>query len=162
MNEINRLISRVLKKKTNILRNYPKEKFSLVKDAFETDFDFVDSIKLSRQSDASQEILNQGWKSIKKIDYKLNGVQEKFSKFCKEQSGFILSDSRTNLDNTCSEDYQKNKMKSKDRGDQNISKSEYELLLKEKDDLIAEYLSVMDSNYFYMRYIGPIDVVDKK
>ena len=164
VNDINRLISKVLKKKNSVLKTYSQEKFSILRNAFESEFDFVNSIKLSQQSDSSQEvinqeILNQEWKIIKKIDYKLIGLQEKFIKFCKEQSELILSDSRINMDGTGLENHQytdmqqdrKKEMKSKDPGDNNISPSEYQLLLKERDDLIAEYLSVMDSNYVHMR-----------
>ena len=111
--------------------------------------------------------MNQDWKIVKKIDYKLSAIQQKFSEFCKEQSELILSDSRTNMDsigakdhqNTDMQQVQRSKLKPKDPGDKIISQSEYELLLKEKDDLIAEYLSVMDSNYIHIRYIGSIDVV---
>ena len=171
--DVNNLISKVLKKKNSILKTYSEERFSLLKDAFENDFDFVDSIKLSRKSDASREItnqpvMNQEWKIVKKMDYKLSAIQQKFSEFSKEQKELILSDSGTNLDSIGAKDYQNtdmqqvqiNKLKSKDPGDKIISQSGYEMLLKEKDNLIAEYLSVMDRNYVHMRYIGPIDVVD--
>ena len=157
--QLDKLIGKISNQRESILKDFAIEKFSSLIEIYKTDFDFAESIQFPDISDATlQDEVDQNWKKCKKINYRLTAIRTKFNDFIKQQKELNSTNFGTNVKDTATLVHQvtgvysiprnkeQEKRKSNDLGMIDLSKSEYELLLQQKDQTIDEYLSVLDSH----------------
>ena len=131
--QVYELISKVSSTRKAILKF---NNIDTLSDTHKTHIDFAKSVYLpSRINENSQEEIDDHWKNIKRIHYKLSSIHTKLDKFCRKQKKLHPIKSETET---------KSKKKSKTKSNQpsavDLLKSQYQMLLIQKAELLAENL----------------------